>query len=83
MSKPAYICNAKKIGVKIGGQTLFVHGSAVRPPEDPRFSGAIVVMPNNQNLDAGPPKCCGKKRLQSGPLNGVRGVGHETLLGRS
>ena len=36
-----------------GGQTLFAHGSAVRPPRDPRFSAVMLLLPTNQIPEAG------------------------------
>ena len=41
------------------GQTLFGRNSAIRPPEDPRFSAAILLLPNNQTLSAGLCNCNG------------------------
>ena len=66
-----------------GGPTLFAHGSAVRPPRDPRFSAVVLPLPKNQIQEAGACKCFGRKMLHSGPPNGLRLLAPDTLLTRS
>ena len=47
-------------------QTLFGRRSAVRPPQTTRILPAIVLMPNNHNLEAGICTYCGKKVVHFG-----------------
>ena len=69
----------------LGPRNVFGRGSAVRPPYDPGFLPAVLLVPYNQNPEAGLCTYCRKKVPHFGPPEGRKGVrGHASnpLLNR-
>ena len=68
-----------------GPRNLFGRGSAVRPPYDPGFLPAVLLVPYNENPEAGLCTYCRKKVLHFGHPEGRKGLrlyASNTLLNR-